>query len=196
MNAARPPLDPPRRPAPTLDLEDTIHPPAPRSGATSTTFDLAWSAVLAGALVAVGIELILGLFGLALAVSELAYGAAAWSASAAMIAMFAAGYAATRIAELSRRRDAMLHGGFAWVLATTIALVLGGLNPIAGAVLTSLHGEPWSAFASACLALFAALLGGFVAVRSDGYKRPGSSVIVEGVRRRRELDREAMRHHR
>jgi hypothetical protein len=111
---------------------------------------VSWGAIIAGGIVALSIQLMLNMLGLAIGfgavdpragqdqASGLAIGAGIWLAVATIISLFAGGWAAGRMAGLPRRVDGVLHGFVAWAVATFVAfyLVLAGAGALAGGALS------------------------------------------------------------
>jgi hypothetical protein len=120
---------------------------------------ISWGAVFAGAIVAIAIELMLGVLGVGVGastinvhsdtspISGLGLGAAIWFVISALISIYIGGWVAGKLAGVPSRTDGALHGFITWALATlalfyllTTALgaVLGGtasfLNGAAGVV--------------------------------------------------------------
>lgn len=110
----------------------------------STLRRISWGAIFAGLIVAIMVSLILSLLGLAIGaatvnpmseanpMSGLGIGAVIWLSITTLIAYFAGGCVAGRLAGVGRRADAMLHGVVTWGLATIVTLfvftsAVGGL---------------------------------------------------------------------
>ncbi|EAU41526.1 hypothetical protein FP2506_13874 [Fulvimarina pelagi HTCC2506] len=117
---------------------------------------IAWGAVIAGVILAVAIQLMLGLLGLGLgfgglpgtdrSVTALASAAGIYSLVAALTGLFVGAFATSRFAGLSEKIDSILHGLVTWAVATLlVVLVLGGtassvLGGAFGAVGASVEG--------------------------------------------------------
>ncbi len=128
---------------------------------------ISWSAVFAGALVAIVTQLALSLLGLGIGMgtvdpleeqnplSGLGTGAVIWWALSMLISLFIGGYVAGRLAGVPRFFDSALHGVLTWCLFTLLTLYLltttaGKLINTAGNVLgktASLAGRGVSAVA-------------------------------------------------
>lgn len=91
---------------------------------------VSWGAIFAGVVVALVVQLLLGTLGLAIAfgtinpateartLEGLGVGTGIWLLITTVLALFAGGYAAGRLAGIPKRADAMLHGVVAWGLVT------------------------------------------------------------------------------
>lgn len=113
---------------------------AERAGEVPWTRDLVrWGPIWAGLLLAIGIQLVLGLIGAAIALS--AYNPSAanyaqrvgsftgiWSAISALIALFVGGYVAGRMAAVLGLRNGIVQGSVVWALALVAGIVLSGLG--------------------------------------------------------------------
>lgn len=98
---------------------------------------VSWGAVFAGAAIALAVQLILNLFGLGVGASTLSpatgnnptattfsLGAGLWWALSGIIAAFAGGYAAGRLAGQPKDSSGAWHGLTAWALATLVVVYL------------------------------------------------------------------------
>ena len=98
---------------------------------------ISWGAVLAGVIITLAIQLLLSLLGIGIGAStidplhgespaaeSLGIGAGIWWLVSALIAVFAGGWVAGRLAGVPVRTDGMLHGLVAWGLATLLMLYL------------------------------------------------------------------------
>ena len=97
---------------------------------------VSWGAIIAGASIALVIQLGLGLLGLAIGLgaidpateanplSGIGVGTGIWLAISTLIALFTGGYVAARMAGLPRRPDGILHGLVAWSLVTFLTFYL------------------------------------------------------------------------
>jgi hypothetical protein len=100
-----------------------------RSGLFTT---ICWSAVLAGVAIAISVQLVLMMLGVAsgvalanLAVGEtLGYGALMWASGSMLIAAFVGAYVAGRMSGLRRKIDGVLHGVISWAVSILLALIL------------------------------------------------------------------------
>ncbi len=118
---------------------------------------IAWGAVFAGVVLAIGIQVLLNMLGAGIGASTidplrgntpdaqvLGIWAAVWWILSSLIALFVGGWTAARLAGISRQVDGMLHGFLAWALSTLVVFyflgtVVGGLiggtfNLISGGV--------------------------------------------------------------
>jgi hypothetical protein len=116
---------------------------------------VSWGAIFAGALVAVVAQLLLTLLGLGFGLSGYdpasdagdslgGFGMAqgVWTVVSSLLALFAGGWVAGRLAGMPRRTDGALHGVVVWALTTmlTLYLLTSGLGRVASGV-TSLVGS-------------------------------------------------------
>jgi hypothetical protein len=97
---------------------------------------VSWGAIFAGALIAVVLQIALNLIGLGVglqvfnpatdgdSVEGLGTGQAIWTGISALIALFAGGWVAGRLAGMPRQLDGALHGVVVWALTTLFALYL------------------------------------------------------------------------
>lgn len=97
---------------------------------------ISWGAIFAGAVVALVIQLMLNLLGLSIGfgaidpvtdenpLSGIGTGAGIWLILSALVALFAGGWTAGRLAGLPLRTDGILHGFIAWAVATFVTLYL------------------------------------------------------------------------
>lgn len=136
---------PPRRPDPA-----GRHPDDPRWGALPAAVKrISWGAVFAGAVVALIVQFMLNLLGLAIGfgainltgegatLQALGVGAIIWLAITAIIAFFAGGWTAGRLAGLPLTLDGALHGFVTWAVASVVImyLVFSGVGLIVGGAL-------------------------------------------------------------
>jgi hypothetical protein len=112
---------------------------------------ICWSAVLAGVAIAVSVQLILMMLGVAsgvalanLAVGEiLGYGALMWASVSMLIGAFVGAYVAGRMSGLRRKIDGVLHGVISWAVSILLALILAtttGGSLISGLVSNLMQG--------------------------------------------------------
>lgn len=111
---------------------------------------VSWGAIFAGAVVALVVELVLGTLGLAVAFGTinpatevrtfegLGIGTGIWLLVTTVLALFAGGYAAGRLAGIPKRGDAMLHGIVTWGLVTLFSTWL--LTNLLGGVVSGAFG--------------------------------------------------------
>src|SRR4051812_30251389 len=128
---------------------------------------ISWAAVLAGVTVTLCTQLLLSLLGLAIGASTihplreqdpaagLGVGAGIWFVLSGLIALFAGGWTAGRLAGVPRDIDSMLHGVLTWgiatlltfyLLTTALGALIGGAARGLGTVATAL-GQGASAMA-------------------------------------------------
>ncbi len=130
---------------------------------------ISWGAVFAGIVVTMALHLMLGVLGLAIGansinpmedqnpVDGLANGTLIWFGISTLVALFAGGWVAGRLAGMPQRTDSLLHGLLTWGLTTVVTFYLvtttiGGLISGAAGVLgkgMSLLGQGVSAAAPA-----------------------------------------------
>lgn len=112
---------------------------------------ISWGAIIAGAILALVLQVMFGLLGLGIGLATvdpetaggpsaraLTSGAGIYAALTILIATFAGGYTAARMAGSYARRDAVLHGIIAWAVATLVAVYLVASG--ASAVVTGTFG--------------------------------------------------------
>lgn len=113
---------------------------------------VSWGAIFAGTVVAVVVQIMLNLLGIGLGMSALdpteadplsglGLGTILWLVVTTLIALFAGGWVAGRLAGIPRRFDGAIHGFLAWGLATllafylitsTVGALVGGVFGLAG----------------------------------------------------------------
>lgn len=114
---------------------------------------ISWGAILAGVVIALVVQLVLGILGIAIGastidplaeanpVSGIGVGAGIWFAVSLLLALFAGGYVAGRLAGVPRRQDGLLHGLLTWglttlltfyLLTTTVGGLIGGTARVLG----------------------------------------------------------------
>lgn len=112
---------------------------------------ICWSAVLAGVAIAVSVQLVLMMLGVASGVAltnlvigeTLGYGALMWTSVSMLIAAFVGAYVAGRMSGLRRKIDGVLHGVISWAVTILLALVLAtttGGSLISGLVSNVIQG--------------------------------------------------------
>ena len=107
---------------------------------------ISWGAIIAGVVLALAINMLLGMLGLGIGLttidpatngspsaSSLGTGAAIWWVVSGLIATIAAGYVAARLANVFNRKDGVLHGLVAWAAMLLISAWL--LTSLAGSAL-------------------------------------------------------------
>lgn len=93
---------------------------------------ICWSAVLAGVAIAVSVQLVLMMLGVASGVAlanlsmgeTTSYGALIWASGSIMIAAFVGAYVAGHMSGLRRKMDGVLHGVICWAVSVLLALIL------------------------------------------------------------------------
>lgn len=100
-------------------------------------FRLSWGAVFAGFVVAMGLEITLGLLGIALGLSVASTTGLIWAVLSILIALFVGGMTTGRLAGILRRSDGLLHGTVLWGLTTlvTVWLAWNGVSFVLGQTL-------------------------------------------------------------
>lgn len=135
---------------------------------------ISWSSVFAGVLVAIAIQLALSLLGIGIGLSTvdvmkeanpvkgLGTGTAIWYALSSLIALYAAGWVAGRLAQTPRVFDAVIHGLLAWslitlltfyLLTTTIGSIIGGIGSLVGNTLSTVGNVAGKAISAAAPAV-------------------------------------------
>ncbi len=111
---------------------------------------ISWGAVLAGAVVAMVTQLLLNLLGLGIGASTIdpvteqnpvagiGVGAGLWFVVSAILALFAGGWVAGRLAGVPRKVDSALHGVLTWGSATLVTFFL--LTTAVGALISGAAG--------------------------------------------------------
>src|SRR5689334_8472866 len=96
---------------------------------------LGWSAIFAGAAVALGIWMILHLFGIGVGLTSIdpndagtlrgvGIGVGVWSVIAPIVALFIGGLVAGRVAPTINTANAAIHGGVVWAITAITALIV------------------------------------------------------------------------
>jgi len=114
---------------------------------------VSWAGVFAGVVVVLVVDLMLGVLGIGVGASTidplrernpvegLSIGAGIWLVATLLIAQFAGGFVAGRLAGVVRHMDGALHGIVAWALSTLVAVylvtstvggILGGVGSAVG----------------------------------------------------------------
>lgn len=102
-----------------------------------------WGAVIAGLVIALGLQLVLGLAGAATGLAAydvgdsgrpFGIGAAIWALLTPLIALFVGGMTTGRLAGVLSRKDGFLHGALVWALSTlfTVWLLGQGIGAVTG----------------------------------------------------------------
>ena len=143
-----------------------------------------WSAIWGGAFIAAAIlvvfeSLALVIFrGAETAASSMGLGMAIWTVILAVIAMFVAGHETGRLADVSTRYDALMHGMMMFglsVVSAIVLVVLGGVVLAAdSARIVGSHGSyvmsvgaEWTTFVTLVLGWLAAMIGASSGARQD-----------------------------
>lgn len=123
---------------------------------------IAWSAIFAGTVVALVVMMVLNLLGLAIGtlildpttgdnLQGLGIGAGIWTLVSTLIALFAGGWVAGRVAGLADRGGSMLHGVVTWglfslvaafMMATAVGGLFGGALGVVGQSLQAAGSNP------------------------------------------------------
>jgi hypothetical protein len=112
---------------------------------------ICWSAVLAGVAIAISLQLVLMMLGVASGVTfanlvvgnTLNSGALIWASVSMIIAAFVGAYVAGRMSGLRRKIDGVLHGVISWAVSILLALILAtttGGSLISGLVSNLIQG--------------------------------------------------------
>ena len=110
-----------------------------------------WGAVLAGVSIAISVQLVLMMLGVAsglalvnISLGEIpGVGALIWACCSMLIAAFVGSYVAGRLSGLRRKVDGMLHGVICWAVSVMLALILAtttGGSLISGLVSNLIQG--------------------------------------------------------
>lgn len=119
---------------------------------------ISWSAVIAGVLIAVLVQMLLTLLGLGIGLGTidvaeernptagLGIGSAIWYIVSSLLALFTGGWIAGRLASAPRLFDGMIHGALTWclmtlltvyLLSTAVGRIVGGATSLVGSVLST-----------------------------------------------------------
>jgi polyhydroxyalkanoate synthesis regulator phasin len=138
---------------------DPLDPTIVRAAALAGGFRrISWGAIIAGVILALVTQLVLGMLGLGIGMSTvdpaagetpdastIGIGAAVWWVLTTLIALFIGGWVAGRLAGIPRRLDGVLHGLvtfgattliMAWLLTTTVGAMIGGTMSVLGNILS------------------------------------------------------------
>jgi hypothetical protein len=129
------PIEPVVEPAPPLTVPLYAGPPLVTAERSAIASPIGWSAILAGATVAVGVWLVLHMLGIGVGLTAIdpddagtlrgvGIGAGIWSAIAPLVALFIGGLVAGRVAPTINSANAAIHGAVVWALTGIAALVL------------------------------------------------------------------------
>ncbi|MEO8326337.1 MAG: hypothetical protein ABI618_10835 [Nitrospirota bacterium] len=112
---------------------------------------ISWAAIFAGIIIVLVVQLSLSLFGIGIGASTIdplngetptasafSIGAAIWWVVVSIIALFAGGWVAGRLAGMPQETDGLLHGFITWGAATLVAVYF--LTSAAGSILTGTFG--------------------------------------------------------
>ncbi|MBP0616735.1 hypothetical protein [Jiella mangrovi] len=101
------------------------------SAPAATLKRISWGGILAGAILALMIQFMLGLFGLGIGLSSPMGGSAGvfsvaglWAVLVVLVGVFAGAFAAARFAGIPSRIDGVLHGVVTWAVTGLLALYL------------------------------------------------------------------------
>lgn len=124
-------------------------------GQNSLLKRISWSAIFAGVLIAIVVQLLLSLLGVGIGLGTidpveeqnptagLGIGSAIWYIVSSLISLFVGGWVAGRLASTPRLFDGIIHGVLTWCLVTlltiyflttTIGSILGGVGRLVGSV--------------------------------------------------------------
>lgn len=135
---------------------------------------ISWRAIAAGVVVALALQILLLLFGLALAVSvgdRVVGDGFAWWGFVVQLATIAVGAAlAARISQARSQLAGMVAGALTWAVAVVIGGAAFGGMALAGATRVGTSGA-WAAFFGILLGLGAALAGGAFGIVRDRERR-------------------------
>lgn len=130
----------------------------PATAAVAAVKRISWAAVFAGVVIVLVTQLLLSLLGLGIGASTinptteqdpasgLGIGAGIWVVVTSLVALFAGGWVAGRLAGIPRNTDSMLHGILTWGLATlllfyfltsTVGSLIGGTFRVLGTGLSA-----------------------------------------------------------
>ena len=122
---------------------------------------ISWGAVLAGAVLALVIQLALSLLGLGIGLGTvdpleeqnpmagIGIGAAIWWVVSTLVSLYIGSSVAARLAGMPRRTDGLLHGLLTWsvvtlltfyLLSTAVGRIIGGVTGVAGRALSAAGG--------------------------------------------------------
>jgi hypothetical protein len=120
---------------------------------------ISWAAIFAGIIIVLVIQLTLSLFGIGIGASTIdplqgetptassfSIGAAIWWVVVSIIALFAGGWVAGRLAGMPQETDGLLHGFITWGASTLVAVYF--LTSAAGSILTGTFGVMGDALAA------------------------------------------------
>ncbi|MEF2550464.1 hypothetical protein VQ042_03690 [Aurantimonas sp. A2-1-M11] len=106
---------------------------------------ISWGAIVAGSLLAMALQFMLGLLGLGIGLSSVDGGAQAdagallsasglWTVAVVLIGLFVGAYAAGRLSGSTSRTDAVLHGVVTWATSTLVVVYLltSGASAVVG----------------------------------------------------------------
>lgn len=111
---------------------------------------ISWAAIFAGALIALGIQILLSLLGLGIGMSSidplkernpmsgLGTGTLIWWIITFLLALYAGGWVAGRLSGTTQRFESMLHGILTWVIFVMLNLYM--LTSAAGGILNTVGG--------------------------------------------------------
>ncbi|MGI9039082.1 MAG: hypothetical protein ACR2GQ_09485 [Gemmatimonadota bacterium] len=127
----------------------------------ATGFRLSWGAIFGGLVIAVTLQIVLGLLGLAIGLDAwdpgdlgngLGAGAGIWSVLSLLLSLFVGGLTTGRLAGVLDSKDGALHGVLMWGLTViaTVWLIVGGMTTLLGGTMSVL-GETVASTAGAAV---------------------------------------------
>lgn len=149
---------------------------------------ISWSAVIAGVVLVMALEVLLGVLGAGIGfgmmhpgsadtpdATAFATGAGIWSLGTTLLALLVGGWAAARLAAVGSRKDGMLHGLVIWALSLLLAVWL--LASAVGGALSLFGGLAASAGGGlrAVMPQISGLSGDAVAQQARGLLQPPQS---------------------
>jgi hypothetical protein len=188
-------------------LDERVGYPEPQ---VSRAWPVAWSAVIVGALTALAVAVLIGLFGYAVGAHQFSErGGVDWrqigrwsvifSILGGFFAFVAGGWVAARLGGFRRAETAMLHGAIAWLVTLPFLMLLGALG--SGSYLGGWYGglagtagavpvDPGTAAAvrNTAVATAGALLLGLAGSALGGWMASGEPMTIAHYRRRKSED--------
>lgn len=129
-----------------------LHHEADVSTAVRRTSRISWPAILAGAVMALAVQILLAMLGTGIGLSTLdplaagdsptagafGIGAAVWWGVSSLVALFAGGWVASRLSGMLHRTEGALHGLLTWAVALLVTVYL--VSSAAGALVRGAAG--------------------------------------------------------
>ncbi len=154
---------------------------------------VSWGAIFGGVVVAVAIQIMLGVLGLGIGLMQFdpatnsdplqgfGTGAAVWSVLSILIALFAGGWIAGRLSGVPRKTAGTLHGLVVWGLATVLMLQLAtsAVGSVVGGAMSVLGSA--ARVAAEGIGAAAPAVGGQIASRTDGANVQWSDIRAEAM---------------